>query len=199
MNYHQSRVSLHSPYVCLLHSLHNYHSSIINMNTFTSPQGVPMREVRELSAVFHVHPRHVSFIIGPKGANIKNMCRKSGAYIRIENPRNNTSNEFPWFKITANTIRAVELGYQLVREEANMADHKLPLMNHHTHTHTHKPSTHTHIATHTPTARVTHTPPHTPPHSPSYSPPNTPEPASTSTVKKGKKPFRRKDNVPQQK
>lgn len=99
------------------------------MATFTSPQGVPMREIRELSAEFRVHPKHAPFIIGPKGANIKNLCRKSGAYIRIVNPRNKTNGEFPWFKITADNIRAVEHGYLLVRDEANKADQKMPLMN----------------------------------------------------------------------
>ena len=98
------------------------------MASFTSPQGVKMIETREFSAEFRVHPKHAPFIIGAKGATIKSLCKKSGAFIRIENPKNKNSGEFPWFKITANNIRAVEYGFQLVRETANKADQKMPMM-----------------------------------------------------------------------
>ena len=98
------------------------------MAYFTSPQGVPMVETREFSAKFRVHPKHVPFIIGVKGVTIKSLCKRSGSFIRIENPNNKNSGEFPWFKISANNIRAVEVGFQLVRETANKADQKMPLM-----------------------------------------------------------------------
>lgn len=98
------------------------------MASFTSPQGVQMVETCEFSAKFRVHPKHAPFIIGAKGATIKSLCKKSGAFIRIENPKNKNSEEFPWFKISANNIRAVEYGFQLVRETANKADQKMPLM-----------------------------------------------------------------------
>lgn len=98
------------------------------MASFTSPQGVQMVEIREFMAKFRVHPKHAPFIIGAKGATIKAMCKKSGAFIRIENPKGKDTGEFPWFKITANNIRAVEHGYQLVYETANKADQKMPLM-----------------------------------------------------------------------
>ena len=93
---------------------------------FTSPQGVVMTETKQYTATFSVHPKHVPFIIGKKGVTIKNLSKRSRSFIKIQNPPKQKNNEFPWFVITANNIRAVEEGIRLVRETAIKAEEKMP-------------------------------------------------------------------------
>ncbi len=90
------------------------------MASFTSPSGISMTRLNMVQAYFHIHPDHVPFVIGSRGATVRGVATAVGADIRI----NKSSDAFR----IRGTIQAVEAAYFKLQEIANIANQRMPLV-----------------------------------------------------------------------
>ena len=89
--------------------------------------GVPLTTFTQFQTFFCVHPDHVGFVIGGKGATVKKISSDCKCYIKIQNP-NQFSGGFPWFVIKGPSQSNVCEAYHRIRTIANEADKRLPRM-----------------------------------------------------------------------
>jgi len=89
--------------------------------------GVAFTTVTQFQTWFGVHPDHVGFVIGSKGATIKKISRDCKCFIKIQDP-NKFSGGFPWFIIKGSTEANVCEAMHRLRTIANEADRRLPRM-----------------------------------------------------------------------
>lgn len=89
--------------------------------------GVSFMTVTQFQTWFGVHPDHVGFVIGSKGATIKKISRDCKCFIKIQDP-NKFSGGFPWFLIKGSTEANVCEAMHRLRTIANEADRRLPRM-----------------------------------------------------------------------
>jgi len=87
--------------------------------------GVPFTTVTQFQAWFGVHPDHVGFVIGKKGATVKKISADCNCYIKIQDP-NSFSGGFPWFLIKGTSESNVSEAYHRLRTIANEANRRVP-------------------------------------------------------------------------
>jgi hypothetical protein len=87
--------------------------------------GVPFTTVTQFQAWFGVHPDHVGFVIGGKGATVKKISADCKCYIKIQDP-NLFSCGFPWFLIKGSSESNVCEAYHRLRTIANEANSRVP-------------------------------------------------------------------------
>ena len=87
--------------------------------------GVPFTTVTQFQAWFGVHPDHVGFVIGGKGATVKKISADCKCYIKIQDP-NSFSGGFPWFLIKGSSESNVCEAYHRLRTIANEANRRVP-------------------------------------------------------------------------
>lgn len=89
--------------------------------------GVSFTTVTQFQTWFGVHPDHVGFVIGSKGATIKKISRDCKCFIKIQDP-NSFSGGLPWFLIKGSTQENICEAMHRLRTIANEADRRLPRM-----------------------------------------------------------------------
>ena len=89
--------------------------------------GVTFTTVTQFQTWFAVHPDHVGFVIGSKGATIKKISKDCKCFIKIQDP-NTFSDGFPWFLIKGTTSANICEASHRLRTIANEADRRLPRM-----------------------------------------------------------------------
>lgn len=87
--------------------------------------GVPFTTITQFQAWFGVHPDHVGFVIGGKGATVKKISSDCKCYIKIQDP-NSFSGGFPWFLIKGSSESNVCEAYHRLRTIANEANRRVP-------------------------------------------------------------------------
>lgn len=98
-----------------------------NENTSTGKHGVQFTTFTQYQTWFGVHPDHVGFVIGGKGATVKKISRDCKCFIKIQDP-NPFSGGMPWFLIRGNNSESICEAYHRLRTIANEADRRLPRM-----------------------------------------------------------------------
>lgn len=103
-----------------------------NTHVSHGKHGVPYTTVNQIQAWFGVHPDHVGFVIGGKGATVKKISADCKCYIKIQDP-NSFSGGFPWFLIKGYSESNVCEAYHRLRTIANEANRRVPRVgqNHH--------------------------------------------------------------------
>ena len=94
---------------------------------FHGKHGAPLTTVTQYQSWLCVHPDHVGFVIGAKGATVKKIASDCRCYVRIQDP-NAFSKGFPWFIIKGDVQSGVCEAYHRLRTIANEADRRLPRM-----------------------------------------------------------------------
>ena len=87
--------------------------------------GAPFMVVPQFQSWFGVHPDHVGFVIGGKGATVKKIASDCKCYVKIQDP-NSFSGGFPWFIIKGSTEANVCEAYHRIRTIANEAEKRMP-------------------------------------------------------------------------
>lgn len=87
--------------------------------------GSPFMVIPQFQSWFGVHPDHVGFVIGSKGATVKKIANDCKCYIKIQDP-NAFSGGFPWFIIKGSTEANVCEAYHRLRTIANEAERRMP-------------------------------------------------------------------------
>ena len=77
-----------------------------------------MTRLNMVQSYFKIHPDHVPFVIGSRGATVRGVATAVGADIRI----NKSSDAFR----IRGTIQAVEAAYFKLQEIANIANQRMP-------------------------------------------------------------------------
>ena len=90
--------------------------------------GAPFVVVPQFQSWFGVHPDHVGFVIGAKGATVKKIATDCKCYIKIQDP-NSFSGGFPWFIIKGSTEANVCEAYHRLRTIANEAENRMPRLS----------------------------------------------------------------------
>ena len=98
-----------------------------NGNTSTGKYGVQFTTFTQYQTWFRVHPDHVGFVIGGKGATVKKISRDCKCFIKIQDP-NQFSGGMPWFLIRGNKSESICEAHHRLRTIANEADRRLPRM-----------------------------------------------------------------------
>jgi len=96
-----------------------------NTHVSHGKHGVPFTTVTQFQAWFGVHPDHVGFVIGGKGATVKKISADCKCYIKIQDP-NSFSGGFPWFLIKGTSESNVCEAYNRLRTIANEANRRVP-------------------------------------------------------------------------
>jgi hypothetical protein len=94
-------------------------------NTGVGKHGAPFAVVSQFQSWFGVHPDHVGFVIGAKGATVKKIASDCKCYIKIQDP-NAFSGGFPWFVIKGSSEANVCEAYHRIRTIANEAERRMP-------------------------------------------------------------------------
>ena len=94
---------------------------------FQGKHGAPLTSVQQYQSWLCVHPDHVGFVIGAKGATVKKIASECRCYVRIQDP-NAFSKGLPWFIIKGDLQSGVCEAYHRLRTIANEADRRLPRM-----------------------------------------------------------------------
>lgn len=90
--------------------------------------GAPYTPVTQFQSWIRVHPDHVGFVIGGKGATVKKIATDCKCYVKIQDA-NMFSGGFPWFIIKGSTEVDVCEAYHRLRTIANEAERRLPRLN----------------------------------------------------------------------
>lgn len=90
--------------------------------------GAPFVVVPQFQSWFAVHPDHVGFVIGGKGATVKKIATDCQCYVKIQDP-NSFSGGFPWFIIKGSTEANVCEAYHRLRTIANEAENRMPRLS----------------------------------------------------------------------
>ena len=98
-----------------------------NSQVFVGKYGVNLTTITQFQTFFCVHPDHVGFVIGGKGATVKKIATDCNCYIRIQDP-NQFSGGFPWFIIKGTSQTNVCEAHHRLQTIANEADRRLPRM-----------------------------------------------------------------------
>lgn len=93
----------------------------------TGKYGVKFTTFTQYQTRFSVHPDHVGFVIGGKGATVKKISKDCKCFIKIQDS-NHFSGGMPWFLIRGNTSDSICEAYHRLRTIANEADRRLPRM-----------------------------------------------------------------------
>ena len=99
-----------------------------NNQVFVGNHGAPFVPVTQFQSWICVHPDHVGFVIGSRGATVKKIATDCKCYVKIQEA-NPFSNGFPWFIIKGSTDVDVCEAYHRLRTIANEAEHRLPRLN----------------------------------------------------------------------
>ena len=97
-------------------------------NVARGKHGAPFMVVPQFQSWFAVHPDHVGFVIGSKGATVKKIATDCQCYVKIQDP-NTFSGGFPWFIIKGSTEANVCEAYHRLRTIANEADRRMPRLS----------------------------------------------------------------------
>lgn len=87
--------------------------------------GSPFVVIPQFQSWFSVHPNHVGFVIGSKGATVKKIATDCKCYIKIQDG-NSFSGGFPWFIIKGSTEANVCEAHHRLRTIANEAERRMP-------------------------------------------------------------------------
>ena len=99
-----------------------------NNSVSTGKYGVPFMTVSQFQSWINIHPDHVGFVIGAKGATVKKIASDCRCYVKIQEP-NQFSCGFPWFVIKGSTEINVCEAYHRIRTIANEAERRLPRLS----------------------------------------------------------------------
>ena len=81
-------------------------------------------KVTQFQSWIGVHPDHVGFVIGSKGATVKKIANDTKCWIRIQEP--NQFSNFPWFLVKGDLEANVCEAYHRLQTIANEAEKRLP-------------------------------------------------------------------------
>ena len=98
------------------------------MKIVNGKHGASIAEIPQFQSCLRVHPNHVGFVIGGKGATVKKIASDCKCYIKIQDP-NSFSGGFPWFIIKGSTIANVDEAYHRLITIANEAERRMPCLN----------------------------------------------------------------------
>ena len=97
-------------------------------NAGRGKHGAPFAVIPQFQSWLGVHPDHVGFVIGAKGATVKKIASDCKCYIKIQDP-NTFSGGFPWFIIKGSTEANVCEAFHRLRTIANEAERRMPRLN----------------------------------------------------------------------
>ena len=83
--------------------------------------------VTQFQSWIGVHPDHVGFVIGSKGATVKKIANDTKCWIRIQEP--NQFSNFPWFLVKGDLEANVCEAYHRIFTIANEAERRLPRLS----------------------------------------------------------------------
>jgi hypothetical protein len=101
---------------------------VSNNSISTGKHGAPFTTVTQHQSWIIIHPDHVGFVIGAKGATVKKIASDCRCYVKIQDP-NQFSCGFPWFVIKGSTEANVCEAYHRIRTIANEAERRLPRLS----------------------------------------------------------------------
>ena len=101
-----------------------------SINVSFGLRGVPFTTVTQFQSWLGVHPDHVGFVIGSKGATVKKIANDTKCWIRIQEP--NQFSNFPWFLVKGDLESNVCEAYHRLQTIANEAEKRLPRINNYT-------------------------------------------------------------------
>lgn len=91
----------------------------------TGKHGAPFVVVPQFQSWFAIHPDHVGFVIGGKGATVKKIATDCQCYIKIQDGTTSPMG-MPWFLIKGSTEANVCEAFHRIRTIANEADRRMP-------------------------------------------------------------------------
>ena len=83
--------------------------------------------VTQFQSWIGVHPDHVGFVIGNKGATVKKIANDTKCWIRIQEP--NQFSNFPWFLVKGDLEANVCEAYHRIFTIANEAERRRPRLS----------------------------------------------------------------------
>ena len=101
---------------------------VSNKSVSLGKHGAPFMTVSQFQSWINIHPDHVGFVIGAKGATVKKIASDCRCYVKIQEP-NQFSCGFPWFVIKGSTEINVCEAYHRIRTIANEAERRLPRLS----------------------------------------------------------------------